>query len=73
MPTISLNSVTRVYRGAANRCCCGCSGVFSENTPKNHRKVLYVLNKLNKSDNTVFEGSHAYVDIGDRTYIAFFN
>ena len=64
--------VTRVYSGQAHKCCCGCKGKYSETK----QQITRVVNLINKhADNGTLEelGSCTAIDLGNRTYIAYFD
>lgn len=80
-----MENVKCVYSGKANRCCCGCSGIYrypSAGNPEPHRsindrhvkKVLGIV-KANVQRGTISNSSprgHIEVTVGPRLYIVHF-
>jgi len=83
---IDIKQVVSVYSGKAGKCACGCAGKHSYASRHrgdaskrrgyavdvNDRMVSRVVNLLNSTDRTKCEDNLAWVDIGNRTYIAYF-
>lgn len=66
----TFNDVKRVYSGVDGKCCCGCSGKYSDSD----RSKKIIFNKIMKNPAKVFEGEdHVYAVNGNRLLIAYFN
>ncbi len=65
---MDINQINRVYSGKPGKCCCGCSGKYSDSD----RSKKLILNKILKAD---YEdcGDHVWAEVGNRLYIAYKN
>ena len=61
--------VKRVYSGIDGKCCCGCSGKYSD--ADRSKKIIF--NKIIKNPNHKFDDDHVYAVNGNRLLIAYFN
>ena len=72
---IALKDVVSVYSGRDGSCCCGCSGKHWTKD-KDDRQVSRVVNLMNKNISLVEmnapRNDHAFVVLGKRIYIAYF-
>lgn len=65
----TFNDVKRVYSGVNGKCCCGCSGKYSDSD----RSKKIILNKILKNPEHKVDGDHVYAVNGNRLLIAYFN
>ena len=81
----TFENVASVYSGKIGTCCCGCAGTHTRaSTMKGTKEAHYVFDdaKVKRTWNKVFggkygaptvEGSHAYIEIGRRLHVVYFN
>lgn len=80
----TFDNIASVYSGKINTCCCGCAGTHTDastnKTPRDYRntddaKVKRTWNKVfgGKYGEPTVEGSHAYIEIGRRLHVVYFN
>ena len=60
--------VDRVYRGKPRRCCCGCSGKYSQ-LPNNVKQAVHTILA---SDNVDDGGSYVAAEAHGKLWIAYF-
>ena len=68
---IDLSKVTKVYSGKAGKCCCGCSGKYSE-TPRQIKRVAKVIAEA-PVEARIEDNSFISADVGGRTYTVYFD
>lgn len=79
MTTIKLKreKVTRIYIGKANKCCCGCSGKYTERSDKRFGakadQVDRALAEAHPVDIDASSPTYIAVDVGNRVLIAYFD
>ena len=64
----TIDNVKRVYSGVNGKCCCGCSGKYSDSD----RSKKIIFNKIMRNPNKVVDNGHVYAVAGDRLLIAYF-
>ena len=65
----TIDNVKRVYSGVNGKCCCGCSGKYSDSD----RSKKIILNKILKNPDHKYDNGHVYAVNGNRLLIAYFN
>ena len=81
----TFSNVASVYSGKRNTCCCGCAGTHTRaSTSKEKMEDYYVVDdaKVKRVWNKVFGGkngdpvvsdTYAYVEVGTRMHVVYFN
>lgn len=71
MMTIGGKEVTKVYRGRAGKCCCGCSGTYSE-SPMARKRAANEITKVPEAQR-FSDANHVGYEKGGRWIIAYFD
>lgn len=62
--------ITRVYRGANGKCCCGCSGKYTDTEPAKKRALKEILSAGDALD---IGSNYVALEKGTRILIAYFD